>query len=278
MGTRPPLGLLLLTGALAASPLPAQPGQIRVDLPGGVAVEMVWIEPGSFLMGSPDMEPGRDPNEGPQHPVRLSRGFYLGKYEVTQAQWEAVMGTRPWEGVGTVPAEPRAPAVLISWEDAQDLVSRLNRAAGDSLYRLPTEAEWEYAARAGTTARWSFGDEEGELPQHAWYYDNTWNAGQRHARPVGGKLPNPWGLYDMHGNVWEWVQDWHTTLVGVKASGTYPATAQVDPLGPPSGSHRVKRGGSFSDFARLQRSAFRDGYSPRGRYPNIGVRLLRQEP
>ena len=241
-------------------------------------MEMVWIEAGTFLMGSPEGEQGREENEGPQHEVRISRGFYLGKHEVTQAQWAAVMGTQPWAGKIYVREHAEHPAVSISWNDAQAFMDTLNVAAEAALYRLPTEAEWEYACRAGTASRWSFGDDESLLGEYAWHYDNVWDAGERYVHAVGTRLPNPWGLFDMHGNVWEWVQDWHTTIVGIRASGTYPHSRQVDPTGPGSGSHRVKRGGSFYDFARYQRAAFRDGYSPRGQYINVGMRLLRQEP
>jgi len=271
------LWTFLLISSIAGTQTYAQTREIIVDLPGGADMEMVWIEPGTFIMGSPDSEPGRDSNEGPQHQVRISRGFYLGKYELTQEQWEAVMGTRPWEGKIYVEEGEDHPAVFISWNDLQEFIGRLNAAAGADVYRLPTEAEWEYACRAGTAARWSFGDDEGRLRDYAWYYDNAWNAGEKYAHPVGMKRPNPWGLFDMHGNVWEWVQDWHTTIVGVRVSTTYPNSSQVDPAGPLSGSHRVKRGGSFYDFSRYQRSGFRDGYSPRGRYINIGARLLRQK-
>jgi formylglycine-generating enzyme required for sulfatase activity len=268
----------LLLCLLVDTSVGAQEREIRVDLPGRATMEMVWIAPGSFAMGSPQTEPGRDANEGPQHPVRISRGFYLGKYELTQAQWKAAMGTRPWAGKIHVREQPDHPAVFISWDDVQTLIDTLNAAAGGAVYRLPTEAEWEYACRAGTTSRWSFGDDQGRLGEYAWFYDNAWNAAEKYARPVGARLPNPWGLFDMHGNVWEWVQDWHTTIVGVRASSTYPGDPQVDPTGPAAGSHRVKRGGSFYDFTRYLRAAFRDGYSPRGAYLNIGVRLLRQEP
>ena len=270
--------VLSFTQAIAATHIYAQAREITVDLPGGVAMEMVWIEPGMFAMGSPDSEPGRDPDEGPQHQVRISRGFYLGEKEITQRQWEAVMGTRPWEGKIYVQANPDHPAVFISWNEVQEFVRQLNEATDGSLYRLPTEAEWEYACRAGTATRFSFTGGESGLEEHAWYYDNAWNAGKKYAHPVGTKRPNPWGLYDMHGNVWEWVQDWHTTIVGTRPSGSYPDSSQADPTGPPSGSHRVKRGGSFYDFARSLRSARRDGYSPRGRYINIGARLLRRGP
>ena len=241
-------------------------GELGVDLPGGATMEFVWIEPGTFTMGSPDSELERGLDEGPQHEVTISRGFYLGKYEITQAQWEAVMGTTPWSGQDFVQANPNHPAVYISWEDVQELIARLNEAAGGEVYRFPSEAEWEYACRAGTTTRWSFGDDESRLGEYAWYYDNAWSAGLQYAQPVGTKLPNPWGLFDMHGNVWEWCQDW---------LGEYTSDNQTDPTGPAAGSTRVVRGVHFGHYARNTRSAYRYYYSPSSRNGRIGARLLR---
>ena len=239
-------------------------------LPGGASLEMVWIEPGTFQMGSPSSELGRFDDEGPVHSVTISKGFYLGKYEVTQRQWEAVMGTRPWEGRSYVRSGPDYPAVYVSWEDAQEFIGRLNASLGSNVYRLPTEAEWEYVCRAGTTTRWSFGDDESQLTHYAWYYGNTWDVGEGYAHSVGTKRPNPWGLYDMHGNVWEWVQDWY-------AADYYSRSPSVDPRGPSTGSARVVRGGYFYSFARYLRSANRYGNSPSNRDNNsLGFRLLRQ--
>ncbi len=235
-------------------------------LPNGATMDFVWIESGTFLMGSPSSERGR--SDGPQHEVTLTQGYWLGQYEITQGQWEAVMETRPWSGESFVQANPSHPAVYISWDDVQAFVARLNEAAGSAVYRLPTEAEWEYASRAGTTTRWSFGDDEGDLGDYAWYIDNAWDAGLEYAQPVGTKLPNPWGLYDMHGNVWEWVQDWY---------GEYGSDALVDPRGPSGGHVRVIRGGDFDNDARYARSAIRGLYSPGGRYGRVGARLLRTE-
>ena len=241
---------------------------VTCDLPGGVNIEMVWIEPGTFLMGSPEPEEGRWSDEGPQQEVTISRGFYLGKYEVTQAQWEAVMGSRPWEHQDLVREEPDFPAVYVSWEDVQEFAQKLNEAEGNAVCRLPTEAEWEYACRAGTTGRWSFGDEEDRAGEYAWYRDNAWDVSQQYAHKVGTKQPNPWGLHDMHGNVWEWVQDWH---------GTYLDASQTDPTGPEKGTIRVLRGSGYSSLARAVRSSFRYGYTPARRFHCIGFRLLRQD-
>ena len=224
------------------------------------SMEFVWIESGTFWMGSPDSEEGRGSHEGPVHEVEISKGFWLGKYEVTAGEWELVMGR-----VGSAD-DNRFPKVNVSWHDVHELIGLLNDAAGDSLYRLPTEAEWEYACRAGTTprSRWSFGDDEDQLGDYAWYRGNSSNS----VKEVGGKLPNPWGLYDMHGNVWEWVQDWYD-------ADYYNRSPRVDPPGPDTGSKRVIRGGRFGNLAQGVRSADRDYVSPGFRSRHIGVRLLR---
>ena len=234
------------------------------SMPDGSFLETVWIGPGTFVMGSPEKESGRDLDEGPQREVTISQGFYLGKYTITQGQWKAVMGTKPWAGQSSVQDNPDHPAVYISWEDVQSFIEKLSEAAGSSVYRLPTEAEWEYACRARTTTRWSFGDEEGGLGDYAWYSEN----GGRHAQAVGTKESNSWGLYDMHGNVWEWCWDWF---------GNYKDGAGLDPQGPASGSSRVMRGGSFYYPAQFLRSAIRFHRAPGNRGSLVGVRLLRTE-
>jgi formylglycine-generating enzyme required for sulfatase activity len=257
------LGLL----ALATAPAFTNP-EMTEELPGGATMDFIWIDPGTFTMGSPSSEPGRYSAEGPQHEVTISRGFWLGKYEVTQRQWETVMGTTPWSGQAYVQPNPDHPAVYISSADVQGLVQALDLASGDSLYRLPTEAEWEYACRAGTTTRWSFGDDERQVGEHAWYLDNAWDAGLRYAQPVGTKLPNPWGLHDMHGNVWEWVQDY----------GSYSGDSQVDPQGAVTGATRVVRSATFDSAARDTRSAYRLSVSSDERFGGIGARLLKMGP
>ena len=228
--------------------VPVAVDTLTEDLPGGATIEFVGIEPGTFTMGSPDMDEMANGSEKPQHEVTISQGFYLGKYEITQAQWESVMGTTPWSGQDNVQANPDHPAVYISWEDVQEFIQRLNEAAGEEVYRLPTEAEWEYACRAGTATSWSFGDDESELMNYAWYRANAWDVGEQYAHAVGTKLPNPWGLYDMHGNVKEWCQDWY---------GNYSSGAQTDPIGPATGVLRIERGGNFNYVAQSLRSASR---------------------
>ena len=264
-------------------------GEERVfSLPGGGEMAFVWIEPGVFQMGSPSSESGRRDGEGPLHEVEISRGFWLGKYEVTVGQfrrfveatgydagnrcwtyenddWEERSGLH-WRNPGYVPSDDQ-PVVCVSWEDVSSYAAWLSGETG-VLHRLPSEAEWEYACRAGTQTRWSFGDDERQLTHYAWYRDNACDVDECYGHAVGTKLPNAWGLYDMHGNVWEWVQDWYS-------SSYYNSSPRVDPPGPTSGSERVPRGGAFGNYARYVRSALRGGFSPGYRHYGIGVRLLR---
>ena len=225
-------------------------------LPGEVKMEFVWIEPGTFRMGSLASEEGRSSDEGPVYGVTISKGFWLGKYEVMQGEWESVMGRNPSDYTG----DARRPVETISWNDVQEFIAKLNDAAGSDVYRLPSEAEWEYACRAGTTTRWSLGDDDGDderlLGNYAWYHGNSGNNSSSGPKVVGGKLPNGWGLYDMHGNVWEWVQDWY-------GESYYNDSPRVDPPGPTSGSYRVIRGGYFNYAARNVRSAYRGYYLAR---------------
>lgn len=237
-------------------------------LPGGAPMEFVRIEGGTFLMGSPSSEEGRGIHEGPVHEVEVSTGFWLGKFEVTQGQWEAMTGLRPWTGRNNVVEDPLYPAVYVSWEDVQVLLENLNSAGGEGQYRLPSEAEWEYACRAGTTSPWSFGDDQSRLVDYGWYHANTLDAGEGYAHAVGLKGANPWGLHDMHGNVWEWVQDWFD-------GGYYEGSPRVDPQGPEAGLSRVIRGGRFDDSPWLLRSANRHNVSPGLRGEGLGLRLLR---
>ena len=219
---------------------------------------LVWISPGTFTMGSPPDEADRGETEGPQTVVTISRGFWMGKFEVTQGEYEAVMGSNPsYFQPPNATADTNRPAESVSWDDAVAYCAALTqreRAAGrittNAVYRLPTEAEWEYACRAWTSTRFSYGDDLGytNLTNYAWYSDNS--GGTTH--PVGQKLPNPWGLYDLHGNVWEWCQDWFDT---------YPGGIALDPQGPATGSTRVVRGGNWlywNGRARDCRSAYRD--------------------
>jgi formylglycine-generating enzyme required for sulfatase activity len=220
------------------------------EITNSIGMKLVLIPKGTFMMGSPENEAGREKSEVErQHEVTLSRDYFLGVYEVTQEQYEQVVGTNPSKFKG-----PSNPVEMVSWEDAVEFCKRLSdlpeeKTAG-RVYRLPTEAEWEYACRAGSTTKYSFGDDEGQLGDNAWFGENR--GGTPH--PVGKKKPNAWGLYDMHGNVWEWCADW---------LGPYPDGAISDPTGlagnPPA---RVLRGGCWYDGAARCRAASR---APGGR-------------
>ena len=224
-----------------------------------IGMEFVLIPAGSFDMGSPSGEESRYDDEGPVHKVRIPDSFYMGKYEVTQKQWREVMGDSP----SSFKSDGR-PVETVLWEDAQDFVRKLNQKEGTNKYRLPSEAEWEYAARAGTTTRYSFGDNESRLGEYAWYDANS----RDETHLVGQKKPNPWGLYDMHGNVGEWVQDeWHDYYDGAPTDGSV--------WGDGDGYYRIERGGSLFDNALGCRLASRIGI-PLGISPSsTGFRLLR---
>jgi len=237
---------------------------------------VVFIPPGTFRMGSPPDEVDRSGWEGPQTAVTLTKGCWMGKYEVTQGEYLAVMGSNPsYFQPPDATADTNRPVEQVSWEDATDYCSQLTqreRLAGrigtNSVYRLPTEAEWEYACRGWTSTRFSYGDDIGytNLTNYAWYEANS--GGTTH--PVGQKLPNPWGLHDMHGNVWEWCQDWF---------GDYPGGIAVDPRGPDTGSGRVLRGGCWGrwriwDGTWICRSAYRNYYYPDYRSILIGFRVV----
>ncbi|OQY59787.1 MAG: hypothetical protein B6245_04790 [Desulfobacteraceae bacterium 4572_88] len=227
-----------------------------------LGMRFVYIPAGTFMMGSPEDEAGRYNNEV-LHQVTLTKTFLMQTTPVTQWQWKAVMGKNPShfkDGGNDCPVEN------VLWEDAQQFIKKLNEHEGKTLYRLPTEAEWEYACRAGSSTRFCFGDDENRLSEYAWYDGNS--GGKTH--PVGQKKPNAWGLYDMHGNVWEWCQDWF---------GDYPSGDITDPAGPlKPGSARVDRGGGCFFSARICRSACRVRDLPGGRYHFLGFRLLRLAP
>ena len=242
-----------------------QAGEVlHLSLPKGVGLDMVWCPPGAFLMGSPEGELGRWDDEV-QHRVTLTKGFWMAKYELTQEQYKALMGSNPANFKG-----PKRPVEQVSWDEAMAYCQKLNSKFSSSLpsgyvITLPTEAQWEYACRAGTTSALNSGRELtsaigfcGNLDQVAWYVGNS--GGQTHE--VGQKQANAWGLYDMHGNVWEWCSDWY---------GSYGGDA-TDPVGPSTGSYRVNRGGSWLHYARLCRSACRYSYTPDFRNGNLGFR------
>ena len=235
------------------------------EITNSIGMKLVLISKGTFMMGSPESEERRDKNET-QHEVAISKDYYLGVYEVTQAQYEKVMGKNPSRFQGAKVGNENADLAVenVSWDDAVEFCKKLSdlpeeKKAG-RLYRLPTEAEWEYACRAGSKTAYSFDDEEGLLPEYGWFKRNS--ADRTHT--VGLLEPNAWGLYDMHGNVWEWCSDRH---------GKYPKGAVSDPTGPKDGTDRVIRGGYWNADAAGCRSAYRYGSIPSYRYDGRGFRL-----
>ena len=250
-------------------------GDIKTEtimLPGDVPLEMIWIPSGTFMMGAHDEELACDHDESPQHKVTITSGFWIGKYELTKKQWVAIMESTPWSGKGQVSKDDNSPAVFVSWTDVRLFINKLNRlfedktSQKDKEFRLPTEAEWEYACRAGTTTRFYWGDDPDYMiiKDYAWWRGNVWSSKKRYAHIVGQKTPNAWGLYDMSGNVWEWCADWY---------GVYSSLAQKDPAGPDSGSSRIMRGGCWLNNGNHLRSANRDYRGRKTRSSIIGFRI-----
>lgn len=245
----------------------------------GTWIELVFIPAGEFDMGSPDSQMHRGRDEGPVRRVKITEPFYMGKYEVTQCQWRKVMGTTvaeqrdradtSWSLAGE---GERHPVYYVSWDECQEFLRR----AGDGLL-LPAEAQWEYACRAGAQTRFSFGADDAELWKYGNYCDrsntNGWawqdtehDDGHDKTAPVGSFQPNAWGVYDMHGNVWEWCSDWY-------GRDYYARGQKVDPQGPAAGSFRVVRGACWRDDPRYLRAANRSRGVPGGRYDDTGFRV-----
>ena len=259
--------LELFSAWLTPWPAPIEPLEtitIPLSLPtNAVPLEMVLIPAGTFMMGSPKDEQDRDSDET-QHEVIISTDFYIGKYEVTQAQWESVMRYNPSYYNDNL----NNPVEQVSWDDCQAFISNLNKLMGYGTFRLPTEAEWEYACRAGTTTRFYWGDDPDytEIKDYALYSANN----EVDIKTVGQKIPNNWGLFDMSGNVYEWCHDWY---------GTYTAGLAIDPFGKLSGSYRVKRGSCWDNNStnfRLTnfRSANRSKSNHSHRNYSIGFRIV----
>jgi formylglycine-generating enzyme required for sulfatase activity len=227
----------------------------RYDGIGLVTQRMRWIKPGEFMMGSPESEGGRE-NESPQHLVKLTQGYWLADSQVTQELWTSIAGKNPSRFPGDT-----NPVEQISWGECQKWLPKVLKKVPTLQLLLPTEAQWEYACRAGSTSAYCFGDDPKELPKYGWFDENA----EGKARAVKQLQPNGWGLYDMHGNVDEWCSDWY---------GDYAASAQSDPTGPTKGSARVIRGGSWYDSARYLRSACRSRIDPGRRFGSLGFRLL----
>ena len=259
--------LTVHAGEQKTSDTVAGAGARMVKTVDGIEYAFRWCPAGEFLMGSPEDEPGRLDDET-QHRVTLTRGFWMLETEVTQAMWQSVMGTSirqqrdkvdtswPLRGEGS-----DYPMYFVSWEECRSFCEKLSEKLGLTV-SLPTEAQWEYACRAGTTGAYA-----GDLGEMGWYWDNS--GGGTH--PVGQKKPNAWGLYDMHGNVEEWCQDWYDY-------DYYTESPTSDPTGPSSGSCRVYRGGGWRNDAQYCRSARRSGVTPDSRYDGLGFRPVLASP
>jgi formylglycine-generating enzyme required for sulfatase activity len=239
-----------------------------------IGIKLAMIPAGEFLMGSPDSDMAAPADEKPQHWVRITRPFYLGIYPITQGQYRAVTGTNPahFEGSDDLPVES------VSWKDAVAFCNHLSereglqpyydltgwtRRGGDG-YRLPTEAEWEYAARAGSTTYFSFGADDSRMDEYAWFIDNS----MARTHPVGQKQPNAFGLHDMHGNVWEWCCDCLDPLF-------YGQSPGADPHCPGQAAVRVHRGGCWADGPWYLRSANRGGSTAGSHDADVGFRVAR---
>ncbi len=260
-------GKTLALALFLLAPLAAAEGFVNP-----VGMRLIEIPAGSFIMGTEDLDaaamempradPGQIRDETPAHKVVFARPFWMSATEVTQAQWLKVMGNRPGpESLWRRKDWRKLPVVSVSWPMAQRFVDALNKLDRDFRYRLPTEAEWEYAARAGTRGLrpWP----ETDLEDHAWFINNS---GDR-PHPVATRKPNAWGLYDMIGNAWEWTADWY-------APDTYSQETRIDPKGPPTGDKRVRRGGSYHCPMHLTRVAYRAPDFPDKRYSVLGFRLV----
>lgn len=228
------------------------PVEKTIDMGEGITLEMILIPAGEFIMGSPEDEDGRLEFEGPQRRVRITQPFYMGKYEVTQAQWERMMEENPSHFKGA-----DLPVTFISWIEAREFLGKV-----DDDIRLPTEAEWEYACRAGSATRFYSGDSEDDLDDAGWYGENS----SSRTHPVGEKRPNAWGLFDMHGNVLEWCADWF--------QDSYIGLETTDPKGPETGTYRVIRGGSWFNTLLWARSASRSGLDPEMGGFHLGFRFV----
>ena len=230
-------------------------GEDKVIIANGVSFTMKPVAGGTFTMGATSEQQDPDDDEKPTHTVTLS-DYYIGETEVTQELWAAVMGSNPSEFTGNM----QRPVEQVSWEDCQTFIRKLNELTGAN-FRLPTEAEWEFAARGGRNSRGYQYSGSSNLGDVAWYRDNSSDT----THPVKTKSPNELGIYDMSGNVWEWCQDWY---------GNYSSSSQTNPTGPSTGSVRVRRGGSWDNDARFCRSAFRIRSTPSNRFNHLGLRLV----
>jgi formylglycine-generating enzyme required for sulfatase activity len=248
------------------------------EITNSVGMKLVLIPKGSFIMGSPASEKGRRGADETQHEVTLTNDYYLGVFEVTQAQYKKVMGENPsyFEGSKVPGDSNNHPVDCVKWEDAVAFCKKLSDLPEEKevgrIYRLPTEAEWEYACRAGSKTTYYFHDDSRVLPINGWYIENSSKfrfEGRTHPHAVGQLNPNAWGLYDMHGNVKEWCIDW---------SDDYPKGAVSNPTGPSTGFHHVVRGGAYNSTSEECRCGYRDGENWPDAFPTNGFRIALSPP
>jgi formylglycine-generating enzyme required for sulfatase activity len=238
----------------AAGPAEDLPPSMVLDLGRDIRMELVLVRPGSFQMG----DAGGADDAQPVHTVAITQPFYLGKYKVTQQQWEAVMGNNPSYFKG-----PQNPVDNVGWDACQRFLKKLGEKCNPGWKcALPNEAQWEYACRAGSSTKYCYGDDESRLAEYAWFSDNS----KDRTHPVGEKKPNAWGLYDVHGSLFEWCADWY-------AKDCYKASPPSDPAGPAAGTLHVDRGGSWRSLAGGCRCGFRNNNSPRPDFL-IGLRVM----
>jgi formylglycine-generating enzyme required for sulfatase activity len=266
-----------------ASVARSRPPTVLPVVTNGLGMRLAVVPAGTFLMGSPEADRDAFPDEKPPHPVRIERPFLLGVYPVTQGEFRAVTGRNPSKFQTSGRDTSRRPVESVSWQEAIEFCNALSEAEGLAPfylssegepidpdadgYRLPTEAEWEYACRAGSKTRYYFGDDPARLRDHAWYRDN----GESRTHTVGQKRPNAWGLYELHGNVWEWCWDGYD-------ADYYAASPESDPWGPGQAETRVLRGGSWLYNALLARSANRYRLAPSKTLNDLGFRIARAAP
>jgi formylglycine-generating enzyme required for sulfatase activity len=248
----------LVTGAEGAP----RKGEMERIYKNSIGMEFQYIAAGKFIMGSLVNPMDSYGSEVPIHEVEISKSFYFGKYEVTQSQWLQIMGNNPsyFRNCGE-----NCPVEQVTWNQAQEFLRRLNQKENTNKYRLPTEAEWEYACRAGSRSTFGFGDDIQNLEEYGWYVKNSGGS----VRPVGQKRPNAWGLYDLNGNVWEWCSDWFDAEY-------YGKSTPVNPPGPDAGYRRILRGGSWLNYPGYLRCATRYSYDPSQGFFTIGLRIARE--
>ena len=266
------------TGAAQANQ-DKQPKHLTLDLAKGVKMKFAIIPAGEFMMGSKltpaqatKLYGGRDTHytcEHPRHKVRISKSFYMGVYEVTQSQWSAVMNSKPWDEKMLTKTGPDYPASWVNWNEATEFCGKLSKKIGKTV-TLPTEAQWEYACRAGSETEFCYGDDPKKVGDYGWWAGNMVESkkAKSYARLVGQKRPNAWGLYDMHGNVWEWCRDWFH-------KDAYASAKNVDPEYTKETKTRTVRGGSWYNPPGNLRSAGRNSWcGPKYRHYNYGLRVI----